>query len=111
MLLIDDDARLLLFSAVNSAGKEFWFPPGGGINPGETAEAAAVREVREETGLTDFVLGPEVGFRRHVFEWRGATYDNRERWFMARVRPFAIDTSGFNRGRTARRPESTIVDQ
>ncbi|PJE97395.1 NUDIX hydrolase [Streptomyces carminius] len=29
-----------------------WLLPGGGIEPGEPAEAAAVREAKEETGIT-----------------------------------------------------------
>ncbi len=37
-------------------GISYWLPPGGGSEPGEGAEAAAVREVKEETGLNVRVL-------------------------------------------------------
>jgi 8-oxo-dGTP diphosphatase len=34
-----------------------WSLPGGHIEPGETARAAAVREIREETGLSVEIVG------------------------------------------------------
>jgi 8-oxo-dGTP pyrophosphatase MutT (NUDIX family) len=43
-------------------GGSFWCTIGGGIEAGETLEAAAYREVFEETGRKDVRLGPPVWF-------------------------------------------------
>ena len=95
VLLLDEQDRLLLFRAEDAdTGNVFWFPTGGGLEDGEDVRAAAAREVAEETGLTDLVLGPEVWRRRHVFSWRGVHLDQRERWFMARVAHFGPDGAG-----------------
>ncbi|MEW2289184.1 NUDIX domain-containing protein [Streptomyces sp. NPDC047841] len=98
VLLLDEADRLLLFAGRDDGdGHTFWYPAGGGCEAGETFEQAAVREIREETGLADVALGPEVWRRRAVASWGGRTYDCHERFFLARVDAFDVDTSGFTR--------------
>jgi ADP-ribose pyrophosphatase YjhB (NUDIX family) len=48
----DGEGRLLLVRRANEPSRGLWSLPGGRIEPGESAPAAAAREVLEETGLT-----------------------------------------------------------
>jgi 8-oxo-dGTP pyrophosphatase MutT (NUDIX family) len=98
VLLLDEADRLLLFRAEDAEAGSFWFPVGGGLDDGEDAPTAAAREVAEETGLKDLALGAEVWTRRHVFTWRGVSWDQRERWYLARVAHFEPDTSAMTDG-------------
>jgi 8-oxo-dGTP pyrophosphatase MutT (NUDIX family) len=95
VLLVDEDDRVLLFCARNpEADVVFWFPPGGGIEPGEDVQDAARRELEEELGRRDVQLDAEVWHRRHIFTWREVRYDQRERWFLAHVGHFEPDMAG-----------------
>ena len=94
VLVIDAADRVLLFTSEDDAGRSFWYPPGGGSDPGETAEDTAQRELREETGLRDVEFAAEIWQRRGVASWGGVTYDCHERWFLARVAECRIDTAG-----------------
>ncbi|MCM0621353.1 precorrin-6Y C5,15-methyltransferase (decarboxylating) subunit CbiT [Nocardioides bruguierae] len=53
--LLDEQGRLLV---VRKRGTTAFMLPGGKLEPGETALAAARREVAEEVGLTDLVARP-----------------------------------------------------
>lgn len=46
---------------VHRQGRDDWTLPKGKVEPGESDENCAVREVEEETGLR-CALGPEIGF-------------------------------------------------
>ncbi len=87
VLLIDEAGRVLLVR-VQDGGAPWWWTPGGGIEPGETDDDAARREIAEETGLTNFVLGPCVWTRRHAGTLRGQPFDQHERIYLARVLHF-----------------------
>jgi len=69
VLLLDPlDRILLLRGRFEGAGEaeRFWFTVGGGVEPGETIAEAAAREIIEETGFLDAVLGPVIWRRESV---------------------------------------------
>ncbi len=100
VLLVDPAQRLLLFNGVDPLDPErpFWFTAGGGVEPGEELLAAAVRELREETGMEvapDRLAGP-VWLRRVQFRFEGVEYDSDEWFFLAGLTDAAVvDTAGF----------------
>jgi ADP-ribose pyrophosphatase YjhB (NUDIX family) len=58
ILLTQELEILLLRIKPPEGGDWFWITPGGGLEAGETVEVGLRRELREELGLEDFVLGP-----------------------------------------------------
>jgi 8-oxo-dGTP diphosphatase len=60
VLIPDTEGKVLLIRRGHSPYEGMWCFPGGIVDPGETVAEAAIREVREETGLEvklDRVLG------------------------------------------------------
>jgi len=60
-LVIDrstDEDRAALIARRDRRGRLVWSLPKGHVEPGETQEQAAVREVEEETGILGRVLAP-----------------------------------------------------
>jgi 8-oxo-dGTP diphosphatase len=72
-ILIRREGDILLLRRQNVHGAGTWSTPGGHLDPGESPEACAVREVREETGVE---IGNVrfLGITNDVFQAEGRHY-------------------------------------
>lgn len=94
LLVTDPAGRLLLFRFTPDDRAPFWCTPGGAVDPGETFEQAARRELREETGI-DADPGPAVAVRHVRFvTLEGVDVDAEEHYFEIGVERAEIDTGG-----------------
>lgn len=61
-VIVDPRGRMVVLVRGKEPGKGLWDLPGGFVDPGETAEEALAREIREEVGL-------EVAAMRYLGSW------------------------------------------
>lgn len=58
-----------------------WDLPKGKLDEGETLEECAVREVKEETGLRDVLLGELIGVTHHHYAENDKEIDKETYWY------------------------------
>lgn len=90
VVLLDDADRVLLVRGhdVDQPERSWWFTVGGGIDAGESDAEAALREVREETGIVldpTALVGP-VLTRSAIFDFYRQHCRQDEVFYVARLR-------------------------
>ena len=81
--VIREEAGVLLIRMRNLKGEEVWTFPKGHLEPGETPEAAALREVAEETGWECEITGPLCS-AHYSFTREGVPVEKDVTWFLMR---------------------------
>jgi 8-oxo-dGTP pyrophosphatase MutT (NUDIX family) len=84
-VVVRQDDRLEV-CLINPVGRKVWGLPKGGVEPGETAAQAAVREVAEETGMSG-VVERELGSIDYWFyaRDRGGRIHKTVHYFLVRA--------------------------
>jgi putative (di)nucleoside polyphosphate hydrolase len=90
IMLLNDAGRVFVGQRIDTPGA--WQMPQGGIDDGEEPRAAALRELKEETGIDKVeVLGETEGWLRyelpvelHGKVWGGRYRGQRQKWFAMR---------------------------
>lgn len=78
--VVNEQDELLVFYRRGS-----WDMPKGKIDPGETPEQAAVREVQEETGLVNLDLGAFLCHTYHTYEQKGKRILKKTWWYRMKT--------------------------
>ncbi|MEU6180709.1 NUDIX hydrolase [Streptomyces coeruleorubidus] len=96
VVLLDPQDRILLLHGhePGNPADDWWFTPGGGVEGDETREEAALRELAEETGITEVELGPVLWRRMCSFPFAGRRWDQDEWYFLARTDRTVIEAAG-----------------
>lgn len=96
VVLLDPRDRILLLHGhePDDPADAWWFTPGGGLEGDETHEEAALRELAEETGITEVELGPVLWRRSCSFPFAGRRWDQDEWYYLARTDRTETRTTG-----------------
>jgi len=100
LLILDAHGRLLLFRFVFKdgalAGQDYWATPGGALDEDETFEEAAIRELREETGIRIDRVEAHVAEREFELPMPdGQPVMAEERLFLVQVQDTALTREGW----------------
>lgn len=99
VLLVDAELRVLLLRGQDPANPtdRYWYTVGGGVDEEETRAQAAVRELREETGLAIALdaLGEPVWHEVVEFPFDGRWYRQEQEYFLVRVPSWEVRTDGW----------------
>ncbi|MGI9606130.1 MAG: NUDIX domain-containing protein [Acidimicrobiales bacterium] len=81
VVLLDGSDRVFMINSSDpgdSSKPAWWEIPGGGVDFGESIAHAAAREIVEETGITEFELGPCIWTQECQFTFAGMWFDTEE---------------------------------
>ncbi len=76
------DKDLVLFLLLGSNKRGVWCLPKGLIEPDEDEVTTAMREVREETGVSRVKIRGKIGVIKYQFGFRAKTFDKTVHFFL-----------------------------
>jgi putative (di)nucleoside polyphosphate hydrolase len=94
VMLVNREGLTFVGRRIDNRVGDFWQMPQGGIDEGEELEAAALRELAEETGVTAGLVSLLAQTREELFYdlpdellgklWGGRFRGQRQHWLLAR---------------------------
>ena len=93
VMLLNADSQVFVAQRIDTS-LNAWQMPQGGLDPGETAEAGALRELEEETGIAPHLVEIVAQSSRELLYdlppelsgklWKGRYAGQRQSWFLMR---------------------------